>query len=397
MIRQFRLIVLVFMMAFLMSSLPVGAQDAESPTLIRFAHFALDAPNVDVFVDGEAVVEDAGPAAISDFMGIEPGTHSIAIAPTGEGEDAAVIGPEDVEVEEGHRYSVAVVGHAADSSLMPLVIDETAEIGDTDLSQGVFRILVNNIAGSPPISFYEQDMWVEQNIEPGTYSAELFPAFFWDTGKAVVGDDLDNIVFDFDPDVDGMGGFWEPYTVYLYGLMGTYPGAMFEDYTIDGGGHYVTAPDLSSFLAAFDGRGLTSDSETFYEFNTLVDALEATELDSTLAEGGPYTIFVPTDQAFGALPEGTLDTLMDDPDALRSVLLNHVVEGSLTYDDIVEAGTLTSLAGEELTITPSDDDGFTFRINDDAVVPNFDYPFLNSGNRVYFINNMVLVPPDSDA
>ncbi len=376
------------LLAALLLVVPVSAQEA--PGYLRVAHFAADAPNVDVWLDGEMALEDVAPASISDFMEVEYGTHTLAIAPTGEEE---TIFEAEIEIEEEHYYSVAIVGQMADDSLSPLIIDETAAMEGVDMSQGVFRIIVNNIAGSPPVSFYEADMFVERNIEYGEASAEFFPAFVWDTGMAIVGEDLEDVFFDFDSEADQSAGFWEPYTVYLYGMMGTYPGEMFVDYGIEGGAHYVTAPDVPTFLEAFNAFDLTGDFRTYFHFETAVAALRAAGLDETLAEGGPYTLFIPVDQAFEALTEGALDALMEDPDALSDILEYHIVEGDYDYDALVEAGTVTSLQGEDITITPSEDDGFTFRLNDEAVINNFDYPFLNGQWRVWFINNTVLMPP----
>jgi transforming growth factor-beta-induced protein len=62
-------------------------------------------------------------------------------------------------------------------------------------------------------------------------------------------------------------------------------------------------------------------------FNTLLAAATAAGLDQTLASGGPFTVFAPTDAAFAALPAGTVDALLQDVDALRNILLYHVVDG----------------------------------------------------------------------
>jgi hypothetical protein len=386
-----KLAALVLLAAFMLAGVMVLAHEGEEMAHIRFGHFAADAPNVDVFVNGETVLEDFAPSSLSNFLDFEPGRLNIAVAPTGEGIEKAIIGPQEVDVEAGHNYSVSVIGQAADDSLKPLVIDETAEMANCDMSKSVFRILINNIAGAPTISFYENDMWVEKNIEYGSYSAGCTPAFFWDTGKAVVGENLDEVLFDFDSEADGNGAFWEPYTVYFWGLMGQYPGTPDEDYYFGGGLWYTVAPTPVDFLAAFSGLGLTFDGDPFFQFDTAVQAIKAAGLEETLAGDEPHTLFIPTDAAFEALPDGTLDELMADPEALKNLLLNHVVEGALTYDDLVEAGTVTTLAENDLTVTPSEDEGLTFRLNDDAVLINFDY-LLPNGSRIWFVENAVLMP-----
>lgn len=369
----------------LLALVPLSAHEGAAHG--RIGYFVMNAPNMDIYLDGVVALSDFAAGTVSDYLELEPGTHEFAVAPTGQSAGMAALG--SVEVEADHNYSFSVIGPATDS-LQPLVIDETAAMEGCDLANSVFRILINNVEGLPAVSFYENDQYIEKSIPYGGYKATCAPAFFWDTGKAVEGKDLDKIVFDFDNEKDGNGGFWEPYTVYFWGLMGKYPGSPGEDYTFGGGNHHIVAPDVTSFLSAFSGKKLSGNSTTFFEFDTAVKALQTAGLDKVLAEGGPYTIFVPTDQAFAALAPEALDQLMADPQALANTLKYHVVEGGMTYDDLVAAGTVATLQGESLTITASEDDGVTFGVNG-ATVEAFDYPSLD-GTHIYFIDDQVLMP-----
>ena len=105
------------------------------------------------------------------------------------------------------------------------------------------------------------------------------------------------------------------------------------------------------------------------DHETLVAALKAAGLVDTLASGGPFTVFAPTDAAFTKLPAGTVDTLLQpaNRDKLRSVLTYHVVPGRMTAGQLVkliqdnggkaklttvQGGTLTaSLSGSSVLIT----------------------------------------------
>lgn len=86
------------------------------------------------------------------------------------------------------------------------------------------------------------------------------------------------------------------------------------------------------------------------QFSTLLRAVEAAGLTQTLETGGPFTVFAPTDGAFAALPPGTLDALVEDPDGLADVLLYHVVPGELTVADLRERSSLETAQGTELTV-----------------------------------------------
>ena len=363
----------------------------EEPAQVHILHLVAEGPNVDVFIDSQAVLEDLAPGAFSDFMEVGPGAHSVAIAPHGEGVEAAVIGPIEVTLAANHRYTIAVRGKMTDESLEPLVIDETKAMDGVDMARHDFRIIINNIAGSPPISFYEEGQFLEKNLAYGEYSALAVEPFSWDTGMAVAGEDLDKVVFPFDLEEDNSASYWEPYTVYVYGMMGQYPGKPDEDYTFAMPSVYTVAPDLPSFLAAFTPFELTADYQTYLHFETFGAALEQTGLSQTLAKGGPYTIFAPTDTAFASLSQRKLAALLEDPAALKRVLLSHVVQGAMSYEEMLEAGKMTTLSGTVLPVVESSDEELTFGLGDNAEVYNYPYTFAD-GTVVYFIRNQVLLP-----
>ncbi len=85
-------------------------------------------------------------------------------------------------------------------------------------------------------------------------------------------------------------------------------------------------------------------------FSKLAKVLEETpELVNTLNKGGPFTIFAPTDEAFDALPAGTLEQLMKDNTQLAKVLSYHLVAGKVTETDI-QAGLVKTLEGNVVTL-----------------------------------------------
>jgi uncharacterized surface protein with fasciclin (FAS1) repeats len=85
-------------------------------------------------------------------------------------------------------------------------------------------------------------------------------------------------------------------------------------------------------------------------FKTLAKALTATGLVSALQGDGPFTVFAPTDDAFAKLPKGTLEKLLSDPEALKKILLYHVVKGSVSSSDVVKLKTAETLAGQDVRI-----------------------------------------------
>ena len=89
-------------------------------------------------------------------------------------------------------------------------------------------------------------------------------------------------------------------------------------------------------------------------FTTLVTALQAANLVDTLNGDGPFTVFAPTDEAFAALPEGALEGLLADPQALANVLTLHVVAGRASAADVVGLTSVETLQGASLDIDTSD-------------------------------------------
>ena len=87
-------------------------------------------------------------------------------------------------------------------------------------------------------------------------------------------------------------------------------------------------------------------------FNTLAAALTAADLLDALQGDGPFTVFAPTDEAFAALPQETLQALLkpENKDLLQTILLHHVVQGDVRAASVVDITGATSLAGQRLAV-----------------------------------------------
>jgi transforming growth factor-beta-induced protein len=89
-------------------------------------------------------------------------------------------------------------------------------------------------------------------------------------------------------------------------------------------------------------------------FTTLVAAIDRAGLEPTLALEGPFTVFAPSDEAFAQLPEGTVDSLLAEPDMLAEVLnyyYYHVVPGRVTAADAAALAAAPTVQGEELRVS----------------------------------------------
>ncbi len=120
-------------------------------------------------------------------------------------------------------------------------------------------------------------------------------------------------------------------------------------------------------------------------FTTLASALEAAGLVDTLANDGPFTVFAPTDEAFAALPEGTVESLLNDIPTLTNILLFHVVEGKVTSDEVINLTSATTLNGSDVSISVVDGNVLV----QDSTVTAVD---IDTTNGIIHVINQVLLP-----
>ena len=126
-------------------------------------------------------------------------------------------------------------------------------------------------------------------------------------------------------------------------------------------------------------------------FSTLVTAVQAAGLVETLQSDGPFTVFAPTDDAFAALPEGVLDGLLADTEALSAVLTYHVVSGEVLAADVVGLNSATSVQGEDIAITV-DDGGVVLNGLSNVVTTD-----VEASNGVIHAIDTVILPPSLSA
>jgi uncharacterized surface protein with fasciclin (FAS1) repeats len=148
---------------------------------------------------------------------------------------------------------------------------------------------------------------------------------------------------------------------------------------------------FSSLLISSDNKGDSSKKDIVTiavesgKFNTLAKALTETGLLDALKGKGPFTVFAPTDEAFSKLPEGTIESLLKDKEALKKILLYHVVSGNVTSSEVVKLKKAETLEGQDVNI----------QINDGSVMINnskVTTPDVMASNGVIHIIDTVLIP-----
>lgn len=130
--------------------------------------------------------------------------------------------------------------------------------------------------------------------------------------------------------------------------------------------------------------GLAVDTDIL---STLVAAVQAGDLVTTLQGDGPFTVFAPTNEAFAALPEGTLESLLkpENKDQLVAILTYHVVAGKVMSTDLSDGMKAATVNGAEVTITTANG----AQVNGANVI----MADVEASNGVVHVIDTVLLPP----
>jgi hypothetical protein len=121
-------------------AVPVAADEHDN-AMVRVVHASPDAPNVDVWVDGETVLTDVPFTAVSDYLSVPAGTYSIAVSATGDTDP--VIGPLDLTFEAGTATTIAAYGFVAD-------ITATVFSDDIEIADGQAKLRAIHLSPSAP-------------------------------------------------------------------------------------------------------------------------------------------------------------------------------------------------------------------------------------------------------
>lgn len=151
--------------------------------------------------------------------------------------------------------------------------------------------------------------------------------------------------------------------------------------------------------AMYPTRNIIENASNSKDHTTLVAAVKAAGLVETLSGKGPFTVFAPTNEAFAALPAGTVDNLLkpENKDTLTKILTYHVVAGRLTAHDLAKAVTagggkalVKTVEGDSLTVSK---DGSRWAITDDkGDVAHVTIGDVIQSNGVIHVIDKVLMP-----
>ena len=144
---------------------------------------------------------------------------------------------------------------------------------------------------------------------------------------------------------------------------------------------------VQAFSGSEDKKDIVDTAVAAGSFTTLVAAVQAAGLEETLRGDGPFTVFAPTDEAFAALPEGTVENLLkpENKDQLVAILTYHVVPGKVTSVDVVKVKEAKSVNGKGIPIAVNDG---KVKVDNATVIT----PDVMASNGVIHVIDAVIIP-----
>jgi len=142
----------------------------------------------------------------------------------------------------------------------------------------------------------------------------------------------------------------------------------------------------------YPSKNIVENAVHSKDHTTLVAAVKAAGLVPTLESKGPFTVFAPTNVAFGKLPAGTVETLVkpENKATLTNILTYHVVPGRLEASDLTDGKILKTVEGEQITV--KNEDGKISLTDEKGGTSNVTIADVNQSNGVIHVVDTVLMP-----
>jgi uncharacterized surface protein with fasciclin (FAS1) repeats len=162
---------------------------------------------------------------------------------------------------------------------------------------------------------------------------------------------------------------------------------------------FAANPDVGG-APMFESKNIVENAVNSADHTTLVAAVQAAGLVETLQSAGPFTVFAPVNDAFAALPAGTVDTLLkpENKGLLTKILTGHVVAGNWSAADIISAARnskdgfyhFNAVSGDALSAQVRGKNVYIYDESGNASLITI--ADVNQSNGVIHVVNSVLVP-----
>ncbi len=286
MLKKLGFLIVMVILCFIVA-IPVTAQGTSH---VRFAHYVLTGPAVNIFAD-ETVFkgEDGKPYGLNatelsrQYMDVSADTpHTFAVVEAGKTVDAALFKPEAFTLKAGSNYTLVIMGNEVAKDLHFMLLDETAALAEHDTKASCVTFIINNLYGFPAVDFYWGGKLLINNLAYGDKIIFLDPST--DIGSRFTPHgDPKTLLFDLPDAIAG-----PPQTIAFFGIIGKYPGTLWEDYTTPYAGNFIGKPFVreGGSIAVGDSIKVSlSEAGLRYNYKLVLD--KNTVLDMSLKGGGP--------------------------------------------------------------------------------------------------------------
>jgi hypothetical protein len=359
----------------------IRADFSDNHSHLRLVQLAADVQTASVTLeDGRTIITNMTPGTTTDYIVYNVNRSTFLTV--------SMITPEGVSFTRewaipplsGGYYTAALIGSSRDNTLEMMTIDEDDGC-EGKLEAGSCIIIINNMRGAAPLTFAADNNRVVDQAEYRHAVIQSVPATSYNRLVGVDPNNPTELIFDMQ-----QPGIYMPNVIQFYGLVGTYPGEMFADYGIVSSRR--VAADIMTFLRSLTADLRLTDGETFFSLENIVAIMEEAGFGELLAnQQQTFTIFAPTDDAVLEAPIDIYACVISNPEALRALILNHILVGVHTSTDLVDAVSLPTMAGTAHTFFPAP--GGFYINNQVQVSDSLGYSAIN-GN--VYITDSVLVP-----
>ncbi|MEM9955710.1 MAG: fasciclin domain-containing protein [Chloroflexota bacterium] len=364
---------------------------------VQVLHLAPDAPNVDVYMNGQVAISDLAYGTTSGYVTLPAGEYEVAVAPAGTSLDETVLGPFPLTLNEGSFLSVAAVGSVANSSLRATLFTQSFPIlPETEVPVTVLHA----IEGAPAVDILANDTVATTGLAyPGTQGTNdgvvnLSVPIPFDSLTVNISGTTTTVLDLSDATLESgtfslivAGGIPDAPEAFIFTTTASefaaLEEALFTEVTTD------TMP-MESIADIVTNQATASDAE----FTILLQAIENADpsILATLQGSDDVTVFAPTDEAFENLLFSTgltAEDLLSSP-LLTDILLYHVVAGRVTANDVIaQNGNLISTVLDDGAIAVSVADDGTVLLNDVVAVTQTD---IVASNGIIHVIDDVLLP-----
>lgn len=309
---------------------------------------------VDISIDGELAFENIPYPFTTEYLSLNPGTHTIETAMT---ENDTAFASTEIELEAGQRYTMIANGNYSEGGVKYVIVSEYDLLVN---ERGHAVILVNQF--TEPINVYFDGALVAENLNPDDYTF-ITPPLEEFTAELTASSDPDTILASIERTILPNN------TTFLAVISGSSAEDIYPFF------HRSSEMAIAEYLQSQVGTA---------PFGSAAELIQTAGLLDALTDADRYTLFLPSNSFLDRLPEGMIPT---DPTALQGILMNHVASVHLPPYELVGTEQLTMLSGNNAALQFIETESSLWEIAGTPIV----WEVRLANGVIYLVNGIILL------